>query len=153
MSANIAGKFNINLFFIVGAIFMMIGLLLIIVGIYARFNPLIPKEFTGEAKAIITKIVETREQRRVNGKLTTYTKHRVEMTYTVDGKQYEGVYGVYTSSIVEGKEVDITYDIRDPSVYEGGMKSTEGAFILLGLGAVFLLVGGLLVFKISRISS
>ena len=140
-----------GLYLFIEIIFIGIGIVLIVVGIYSRFNPLIPEEYTGETTAVITNIEETVTYRRMADKRKErVVNHRVEISYTVDGVKYEGLHDIYTSSMKVGQEVKIFYDIRDPSVHEGSIRSTTAAFIPMGLGLAFFLCGAIVLDKMRR---
>ena len=71
----------------------------------------------------------------------------VYVTYNVDGKRYTSVMRGYSNTFYEGKKIDIYYMKNDPNII--GNKKLELLILLLPfVGLIFLLIGGINIFKI-----
>ena len=71
----------------------------------------------------------------------------VYVTYNVDGKRYTSVMSGYSSTFYEGKKIDIYYMKNDPNII--GNKKLELLILLFPfVGLIFLLIGGINIFKI-----
>lgn len=71
----------------------------------------------------------------------------VYVTYNVDGKRYTSVMSGYSSTFYEGKKIDIYYMKNDPNII--GSKKLELLLLLIPfMGLIFLLIGGINIFKI-----
>ncbi len=116
----------------VGAVvFLIIGIVLIAVGIVMSMNTF---NDAGREETTATIIhIETYSTGR-NRHRNTYVR------YEVDGQMLEGKLGSYSSSYFVGKEIDILYDINDPSQITA--KGTRFIVLLMPfMGLVFGCVG------------
>ncbi len=127
-----------NPFKLVGIILGIIGALFLLASIFAFVAD---QQFKASAKtttAVITEIYTYR-----NG---DDTKHDVFVTYTVDGVTYEEELGSYSSSMHEGKEIEIYYQPDNPRRI-----STDTPFVVfivfVGLGGIFFAIGVVLLIK------
>ena len=114
------------IFTIIGALFVVIGL--VIVGNVFNYEN---KEST------VGIITEISTHRGTNDD----RNYRVYVSYNVDGKLYESGLNGYSSNFYEGKEINIYYDKNNPNKI--GMKSLDLLFLMFpGFGLVFLAIGG-----------
>lgn len=121
-----------------GLIFIVVGMVFIIVGSVFGISKL-NYDNKVNTTAVITEISS---YRRSNGD----RKYDVYVLYHVNGKEYHSKLGGYSSSFYEGKEIEIYYDKDNPTKI--GTKSIDFLFIIfLGMGLIFVIIGGLLVYK------
>lgn len=121
---------------IVGLIFFVCGTGVMFLGFFLNNNS---KEFAETAVPVSAVISEIETYRDSDGDIS----HHAYVSYEFGGKKYEDVsLGYYSSSMREGKTIDILcnpyapYEIQSPE----GM---EFAFwICFGMGAIFAVVGG-----------
>lgn len=114
-------------------IFFGIGLIFIIIGIVICANIFNYKNKV-ETTGIITEIGSYRD-------LDGQRENSVYVEYTVDGRVYESALNGYSSNFYEGKEIEIYYDINNPSKI--GVKSIDLVFLIFpGIGSIFLVIGG-----------
>ena len=112
------------IFSIIGAIFLIIGLVL--------FQNVFDYKNKIDIMGTITEIVTSENNEN----------HKVYVSYTVDGKKYESELNGYSSNFYEGKEIKIYYDKDNPNKI--GMKSLDLLFLIFpSLGLVFLIIGGI----------
>lgn len=110
----------------IGAIFVVIGLA-ISGNIFSYANKI-------DTVGIITEITSyTTTDNGIN--------HKVYVSYTVEGKEYESMLNGYSSEFYEGKEIEIYYDKDNPGKI--GVKSLDLLFLIFpGIGLIFLILGG-----------
>lgn len=114
-------------------IFFGIGLIFVIIGIVICANIFNYKNKV-ETTGIITEIGSYRD-------LDGQRENSVYVEYTVDGRVYESALNGYSSNFYEGKEIEIYYDINNPSKI--GVKSIDLVFLIFpGIGSIFLVIGG-----------
>ena len=114
-------------------IFFGIGLIFVIIGIVICANIFNYKNKV-ETTGIITEIGSYRD-------LYGQRENSVYVEYTVDGRVYESALNGYSSNFYEGKEIEIYYDINNPSKI--GVKSIDLVFLIFpGIGSIFLVIGG-----------
>ncbi len=121
---------------LIGIVFFLVGILLIIVSVFTYVGN---KQFESNAEKIMATITDIDTYRtRSNGK--TKTRHNVYIEYEVDGKVYNRELNYYTSSMYEGKEIEVMYNPNNPA----DVRAYENiAFIILAfMGLVFGAVGG-----------
>lgn len=91
------------------------------------------EEVTGE----ITRIEEYYDSERE-------LRHHVYVSYTYDGVDYDDVsIGSYSSSMYEGKEIELFCDKKNPGHIMRKSDGSFGVIILAGMGVVFALVGAI----------
>lgn len=115
--------------------FLIIGIIITSIGLYAAIKAL---DSSNKVDTIgtITSIVSTSSD-----------TPDVYVTYNVDGKRYTSVIRGYSSTFYEGKKIDIYYMKNDPNII--GNKKLELLILLLPfIGLIFLLIGGINIFKI-----
>lgn len=115
-------------------IFGTIGAIFLVVGIFICF-PMLNKKDKIETTAVITKMSTYRY-----GKGNT--RYHVQVSYKVDGEEYESNLNGYSSSFYEGKEIEIYYDKNNPT--QIGSKSLDLIMLIFpGIGIIFILIGGI----------
>ncbi len=126
---------------IVGIVFFLAGILLVIASIMTYAGD---KQFEANADKTMATITEIDTYRtRSNGK--TRTRHNVFVEYEVDGKTYNRELNYYTSSMYEGKEIEVMYNPDNPADIRGG--GTGIAMVILCImGLIFGAIGGGLFF-------
>ena len=125
------------IFFGIGLIFVIIGMI-ICVNVFNYKNKV-------ETTGIITEIGSYRD-------LGGQRENSVYVEYTVDGRVYESALNGYSSNFYEGKEIEIYYDINNPSKI--GVKSIDYVFLIFpGIGLIFVVIGGVGIFIRVRKSS
>lgn len=115
--------------------FLIIGIIITSIGLYTSVKTL---DSSNKVDTIgtITSIVSTSSD-----------TPDVYVTYNVDGKRYTSVMRGYSSTFYEGKRIDIYYMKNDPNII--GNKKLELLILLLPfIGLIFLLIGGINIFKI-----
>ncbi len=115
--------------------FLIIGITITSIGLYTTIKTL---DSSNKVDTIgtITSIVSTSND-----------TPDVYVTYNVDGKRYTSVMSGYSSTFYEGKKIDIYYMKNDPNII--GNKKLELLILLFPfVGLIFLLIGGINIFKI-----
>lgn len=114
-------------------IFIGIGIIFLVIGIFICFD-IFNYDNKVDTVGVITEI-------------TPYTdsdydlKHEVNVSYTVEGKQYKSRLNGYSSDFYEGKEIEIYYNKDNPNKI--GMKSLDLVFLIfIGIGVLFIIIGG-----------
>lgn len=130
---------------IIATVFLVIGLILLGTGAYLGIVPAIPKAFTGTAQATITDITISYGNTTTNGRRNE--NHNVLVEYEIGGQPYERQLNYYNAGMAVGQKVEIEYDTREPGIIASPSGRMFGAFICLGLGAVFTVLGVVLQFK------
>ena len=111
--------------------FVPLGVILIVVGIFLMsLNMGSYLETVGK----VTDVYETRNQE--NSKV-----YDVSFTFTVDGKEYEGVFSELTEEYKVGDEIKVFYNPEDPTQTTNSKLGGIVAPIMIGLGAVALVFG------------
>jgi hypothetical protein len=127
---------------IVSVIFSIVGLALIVLSIYVYFDN---KKFMADAEKAEATITQITSKRDSDGDI----RHTVYVEFEVDGELYEGSLGFYSSSMYEGKTVDVYYDPENPGDFRGEGSSFLSVFLIV-LGLIFFLVGGGMIFGMIR---
>ena len=128
-----AGKAGILVFIILGSIFFLIGIVQIILGVVFLKTTDDQDDYV-KIKAVISEIVVDRDS---DGD----TDYDVFVDYTYDGVTYgKKPFNMYSSSMYEGKEIDILCDPDNPEkiTYEGS--HLLPAIIMFVMGGIFSLV-------------
>ena len=115
--------------------FLIIGIIITSIGLYTS---VIMLDSSNKVDTIgtITSIVSTSSD-----------TPDVYVTYNADGKRYTSVMRGYSSTFYEGKKIDIYYMKNDPNII--GNKKLELLILLLPfIGLIFLLIGGINIFRI-----
>lgn len=122
---------------------ILIGMVILTGGIlYAKYF----YDFKQNAEEITAEITRIEEDRNVNGDL----EYRAYVSYTYDGTDYEDIYlDFFSNSMREGDEITLFCDPEEPEEVMGKSWGSFVSLILIGLGAVFVLVG--LFFAIAKI--
>ncbi|MBQ3544837.1 MAG: DUF3592 domain-containing protein [Lachnospiraceae bacterium] len=140
-----AGKAGILVFIILGSIFLLIGIGQIVMGFFfLKFGE--KTDDYVKIKAVISEIVVDRDS---DGD----TDYEVFVDYTYDGVTYgKKPFNMYSSSMYEGKEIDILCDPDNPEkiTYEGSHMLPS--IILFILGGVFSLVAIILLIVMACVS-
>ena len=106
-------------------VFLIIGIIITSIGLYTSVK-MLDNSNKIDTIGIITSIVSTSN---------------------VDGKRYTSVMSGYSSTFYEGKKIDIYYMKNDPNII--GNKKLELLILLFPfVGLIFLLIGGINIFKI-----
>ncbi len=125
---------------IIGIVFLLVGVLLVIVSIITFVGN---KQFEANAETVMATITEIDTYRtRSNGK--NKTRHDVFIEYEVDGKTYNRELNYYTSSMYEGKEIEVMYNPDNPA--DARADENIASIILVFMGLIFGSVGGGLFF-------
>ena len=116
-------------------VFLIIGITITSIGLYTTIKTL-DNSNKVDTIGTITSIVSTSND-----------TPDVYVTYNVDGKRYTSVMSGYSSTFYEGKKIDIYYMKNDPNII--GNKKLELLILLFPfVGLIFLLIGGINIFKI-----
>lgn len=123
---------------VIWIIFASIGLIFVVIGLAMSGN-IFNYANKVDTVGIITEIIPyTTSDNSIN--------HKVYVSYTVEGNEYESMLNSYSSGFYEGKEIEIYYDKDNPGKI--GVKSLDLLFLIFpGIGLIFLILGatGLLV--------
>lgn len=125
---------------IIGIVFFLVGVLLVIVSTVIFVGN---KQFEANSEKTMAVITEIDTYRtRSNGE--TETRHDVFIEYEVDGKTYNRELNNYSSSMYEGKEIEVMYNPDNPA----DARADDGfAWVILAImGLVFGVIGGGLFF-------
>ena len=123
------------------AVFLVVGVCLIIIGGIWGSNELKFKENSVETTGVITKI----ETYRSGGK----ENHDVFVSYTVGDKQYENNLGYWSSGMKEGQQVTICYDPANPDTFSGS-GGIIFPIIVFTLGLAFFIIGGASLYSLRK---
>lgn len=115
------------------SIFVIIGMIMIIGGIFFQINNYKFMNSAESTYATITRIVTSYDS---DGD----ADHHVEVRFEVDGKQYRGTLNEWNSKMYEGGETKIYYNPNNPNNFKGNGLSYVG-YIIIIMGLVFSLVG------------
>lgn len=140
-------KNNKNTFiqFIFPSIFIAIGLLIIALAIFLNIQNSKFMENAIETTAEITQITTSRDS---DGDTT----HSVQVIFYIDGKEYEGNLGYYSSDMYKGKTVNIYYDPQNPNNFKSA-SSNIASFIMIPFGGIFFAVGCFILYRGIKSSS
>lgn len=117
----------LNIFLFAGLIFFSFGLVM-----YSSYKNVDMSEL-GTTMATITNIdtyIEDDEK-----------KHDVYITYSVDGTSYQGELNGYSSNMKVGKEVELLYELNDPSIMRFPFGEFMSAVLFACLGGFFVVFG------------
>ena len=121
-----------------GVIFLIVGMVFMLVGIIFGISKL---NYNNKVNTTGV-ITEISSYRKSNGD----RKYDVYVSYLVNGIEYNSKLGGYSSGFYEGKEIEIYYDKDNPTKI--GTKSIDFLFIIfLGMGTVFVIIGGILIYQ------
>ena len=129
---------------IIGSILVLVvGVVFAFIGYYVYNNVEKNKEYYRETIGVIEEIVVDIDEVKVehdDGTVTYEEKidHTVYVSYDVDGVHYSRVkYNSYNTSMYEGQEVEVVYDMRDPGEVVGSVASQKiGSYICFGVGGI-----------------
>ena len=141
---------NKKLLTILGFVFLLVGLVVLIIGIYG--TQVSGRKYSGGEKvtAEITDIVVGTDGYR-RGNSGSNITHEVYVSYTYQGRAYSEVQlGYYDQSMFVGKQIELQVNPNDP-----GDVAVPGANLVMllitgSIGIVFVAVGGSLLFVALR---
>lgn len=120
--------------YMVGGIFLFTGICMLIGGIAAFIFNQNFKQGAREVEGVITDI-------KTHYDMDGDSHRDVWVTYTVDGREYTEEINFYSSSMYEGKEIELLVDMMYPT----RIQSTSGSLFLVlmlgGMGLIFALAG------------
>lgn len=125
--------------FILPTIFITVGLLIIILGIYLNIENSKFMKTAIQTEAEITNITTHRDS---DGDTT----HSVDVVFYVNGKEYEGELGSYSSNMYKGKSITVYYDPQNPNNFRSD-NSNIANFILIPIGGIFFIVGCFILYR------
>lgn len=131
--------------FILPTIFIAVGLLIIILGIYLNIENSKFMKTALQTEAEITNITTHRDS---DGDTT----HSVDVVFYVNGKEYEGELGSYSSNMYEGKAITVYYDPQNPNNFRSD-NSNIASFILIPIGGIFFIVGSFTLYRYIKSTS
>ncbi len=99
-----------------------------------------PEENRVYTEAVITRIESYRDFDRNR-------QHRVFVSYSVDGQEYETELHYYQTGFREGRKITIYYDKEHPTFVSSGAADSISSIILLAIGLPFAAIGGFVVIK------
>ena len=76
---------------------------------------------------------------------TDTERYEITVEYTVDGKKYVSLLGETPKEFHEGMQLTVLYDVGDPT--DVVLPGKTGAYIMIGLGAVVILVCVVMILK------
>lgn len=120
-------------------IMLALGVGLIFIGVYVKNHTSIPKEFTGQTKALVTDVAPSDSAGTGGAGSNNY---KADISYVVNNTQYAALIES-DNSMAKGKEIKIAYDTRDPNIYVVTGKNNKTAYTLMGIGVVLLICSGL----------
>lgn len=127
MMANKTEKLVWLIFTVIGAIFLIVGMIICL--------PMLNRENKIETTGVITGISTYRYGK---GNST----YHILVSYKVNGEEYESNLKGYSSDFYEGKEIEIYYDKNNPA--QIGSNTLDLIMLIFpGIGLVFILVGGI----------
>ena len=125
---------------LLGIVFLLVGVIMIVASVCTFVGE---KQF--EAKAEKTTAVITEIDRYTTGSGDDRTTHHdVYVEYRVDRQVYNCMLNTYTSSMYEGKEIEVMYDPENPG--DVRVSNYIAPIILVFMGLIFGGVGGGLFF-------
>ena len=124
---------------IFGSIFLIVGLVLVALSFFLRSKQ-IPKENRVYTEATITNIETYRDG-------SDDLQHRVTVSYSAEGQEFETVLGYYRSGFREGKQITIYYEKGMPTHIGSDGGDAVTTIILLAIGIPFAAAGGFIVYK------
>ncbi len=140
-------KNNKNTFiqFIFPSIFIIVGLFIVALAIFLNIQNSKFMENAIETTAEITKITTSHDS---DGDVS----HSVQVIFYVDGKEYGGKLGYYSSDMYEGKTVKIYYEAQNPNNFKSD-SSNIASFIMIPFGGIFFAVGCFILYRGIKSSS
>lgn len=120
---------------IVFAVFAIVGIGMLIGGVFFLKSSLEFKKIAKETTATISEI-------RTSTDREGDVHHSVYVTYKVNGEEYEDrPLNFYSSSMYQGKKLTILYDPDNPNRIGSESNTTFTAALLMGMGVIFGSVG------------
>lgn len=125
---------------LLGIVFLLVGVIMIVASVCTFVAE---KKFEAKAETTTAVITEIDTYTTGSGDDRT-THHDVYVEYRVDRQVYNGMLNTYTSSMYEGKEIEVMYDPENP----GNVRVSNyiAPIILIFMGLIFGGVGGGLFF-------
>ncbi len=125
-----------KLFYLIPGIFIIVGICILVAGIFWLTSAIRFKENGATVSGVITKIESHYNSEGENS-------HTVYVSYEYGGSTYSDVrLNSYSSSMYEGKEITLYCDPDNPRHIQADSMLYLGPGILLGIGIIFTLVGG-----------
>ncbi len=121
---------------ILGIVFAVVGVAVIAISIGIGMAD---KRFEDKAESTTAVITDIERDRYKSGGKTK-TRYHVYVQYEVDGKEYEGKLGSYSSTMYEGQQVTVLYNPENPAEMRGETPSYI-YWIVFALGALFAVLG------------
>lgn len=119
---------------VMGMIFFLVGLGLVFGGVKYTIST---KEKISESEVIMGEITEIHTWYDSDGD----SHHDVFVEYEYDGKEYDRELNSYSSSMYEGKEIELYVRPDAPGDATAVSMANFGSYMLLGMGAIFAIVG------------
>lgn len=142
MKAIKTGKGFLVLF---GSIFLLVGLALVAVAVGLRMHQT-PEENRVYTEAVITRIESYRDFDRDR-------QHRVFVSYSVDGQEYETELHYYRSGFREGRKITIYYDKEHPTFVSSDTRDRALPISLLLFGLLSAALGGIVVYMVTVVAT
>ena len=115
--------------------FAPVGIILIVFGIILLgFNTDKYLETSGKITAVT-------EVEAIGGEENQEQEYDVDITFTVDGKEYSGTFGNLTGKYNVGNDIKVYYDPADPEKITNSKTSPMVAVAMIGVGAAALIFG------------
>ena len=125
-----------KLFYLIPGIFIIVGICILAAGIPMLTSAIRFKENGTAVLGVITKIESHHNSEGENS-------HTVYVSYEYGGSIYSDVrLNSYSSSMYEGKEITLYCDPDNPRRIKADSMLYFGPGILMGIGCIFMLVGG-----------
>lgn len=120
---------------ICGGVFVFVGIIMLIVGVVLFNSNKNFKESAMEVTGVITDITNYYDS---DGD----EHHNVWVEYSVGGSYYNEKIGFYSSSMYEGKEIDLLVDPQYPTRVHSASGDVFMVCIFAGMGLLFSCIGG-----------
>lgn len=127
---------------ILAVVFIGVGIFVIVMGV-GRIQKMNSAKYV-ETKATITKI-ETIEVTDTDEPSGTREEHEITVEFTADGKKVVTQLNETPKDFYEGMELTVRYNVDNPT--DVILPGNGGAYIMIGLGAVAIIAGAVLLLK------
>lgn len=125
-----------KLIFLIPGIFIIVGICILVAGIFWLMSAIRFKENGAAVPGVITRIESHYDSKGENS-------HTVFVSFEYGGSVYSDVrLNSYSSSMYEGKEITLYCDPDNPRRIQVDSMLYFGPGILMGIGFVFVLIGG-----------
>lgn len=119
---------------LVGMIFMLVGIGMLIGGGFWLVRDI---NFIKQADVVQAEITRITERRDSDGDIS----HTVYVQYEYNGESFSERLSEYSSSMYEGKSIELYIDPQEPSKVRYAKMAYFGAIVFLGMGGIFSVVG------------